>query len=37
VRDAADVEAMEPLKLKGKADPVPTYRLLHVRDTPERP
>jgi class 3 adenylate cyclase/tetratricopeptide (TPR) repeat protein len=37
VCDAADVEVMEPLKLKGKADPVPAYRLVHVRDTPERP
>ncbi len=37
VRDAADVEVMEPLKLKGKSEPVPTYRVMHVRDTPERP
>ncbi len=29
-RDAADVEALEPLVLKGKADPVPTFRLLGV-------
>jgi class 3 adenylate cyclase/tetratricopeptide (TPR) repeat protein len=36
VRDSADVKPMEPLKLKGKADSVPAYRLLHVRDTPER-
>ena len=36
VRDAADVEPIEPLELKGKADPVPAYRLLRVRDAPER-
>jgi class 3 adenylate cyclase len=27
VRDVAEVEAMEPLSLKGKAEPVPAYRL----------
>jgi class 3 adenylate cyclase/tetratricopeptide (TPR) repeat protein len=31
VRDAVDVEAIEPLTLKGKAEPVPAYRLLGVR------
>ena len=31
VRDAAEVEAVEPLTLKGKAEPVPAYRLLGVR------
>ena len=36
VRDAADVEPVEPLELKGKSDPVPAYRLLRVRDAPER-
>jgi class 3 adenylate cyclase len=36
VGDAADVEALEPLELKGKAEPVPAYRLLHVREAPER-
>ena len=36
VRDVADVEPIEPLELKGKADPVPAYRLLRVRDAPER-
>ena len=36
VRDAADVEPIEPLELKGKAHPVPAYRLLRVRDAPER-
>ena len=28
VRDAADVEPIEPLELKGKSEPVPAYRLL---------
>src|SRR5437773_5144405 len=36
VRDAAEVEPVEPLELKGKAEPVPAYRLLRVRDAPER-
>jgi len=27
VRDAAEVEPVEPLELKGKAEPVPAYRL----------
>ena len=36
VRDAADVEPIEPLELKGKAEPVPAYRLLRVHDAPER-
>jgi len=36
VRDAAEVEPVEPLALKGKAEPVPAYRLLNVRDAPER-
>jgi class 3 adenylate cyclase/tetratricopeptide (TPR) repeat protein len=31
VRDAVDVEPVEPLALKGKAEPVPAYRLLGVR------
>jgi class 3 adenylate cyclase/tetratricopeptide (TPR) repeat protein len=30
VRDAIDVEPVEPLELKGKAEPVPAYRLLNV-------
>ena len=34
--DAAEVEPVEPLVLKGKAEPVPAYRLLSVRDAPER-
>ncbi len=36
VRDAAEVEPLEPLELKGKAKPVPAYRLLRVRAAPER-
>ena len=36
VRDAVEVEPVEPLELKGKAEPVPAYRLLRVRDAPER-
>ena len=36
VRDAVDVEPVEPLELKGKAEPVPAYRLVRVRDVPER-
>ena len=36
VRDAAEVEPIEPLELKGKAEPVPAYRLLRVHDAPER-
>jgi class 3 adenylate cyclase/tetratricopeptide (TPR) repeat protein len=36
VRDATDVEPIEPLELKGKAEPVPAYRLLRVHDAPER-
>jgi class 3 adenylate cyclase/tetratricopeptide (TPR) repeat protein len=30
VRDAVDVEAVAPLQLKGKGDPVPAYRLLAI-------
>jgi class 3 adenylate cyclase/tetratricopeptide (TPR) repeat protein len=41
VRDHVDVEAVEPLELKGKAERVPAFRLLDVHDrrTPgaERP
>ena len=36
VRDAVEVEPVEPLALKGKAAPVPAYRLLRVLDAPER-
>ena len=35
VRDAVTVEAVEPLTLKGKAQPVPAYRLVEV--TPDAP
>ena len=30
VRDAVQVEPLEPLSVKGKADPVPAYRLLDL-------
>src|SRR5213080_2137069 len=36
VEGAAEVEPVEPLELKGKAQPVPAYRLLRVREAPER-
>ena len=36
VREAAEVEPVEPLVLKGKAKPVLAYRLLRVREAPER-
>jgi tetratricopeptide (TPR) repeat protein len=36
VSGAVDVEPVEPLELKGKAEPVAAYRLLGVRDVPER-
>jgi class 3 adenylate cyclase len=36
VQDACDVEAVDPLTLKGKSEPVPAFRLLRVRDAPER-
>ena len=35
VRDAVEVEAMEPLELKGKAQPVAAYRLVTVHGTDE--
>ena len=34
--EAADVEPVEPLALKGKSKPVPAYRLIRVGDAPER-
>jgi class 3 adenylate cyclase/tetratricopeptide (TPR) repeat protein len=34
--DAVEVEAVEPLSLKGKARPVPAFRLLAVDETPAR-
>jgi class 3 adenylate cyclase len=36
VREAAEVEPVEALTLKGKAEPVPAYRLLGVHRPPER-
>ncbi len=36
VHAAAVVEGVEPLELKGKAEPVPAYRLLRLRDVPEQ-
>jgi class 3 adenylate cyclase len=33
VRDYVDVEAVEPLELKGKSERVPAYRLVGVRET----
>jgi class 3 adenylate cyclase/tetratricopeptide (TPR) repeat protein len=36
VRDPAEVEPVDPLELKGKAEPVPAFRLLRVREAPER-
>ena len=36
VREAVDVEPIAPLALKGKAQPVSAYRLLRVREAPER-
>jgi class 3 adenylate cyclase/tetratricopeptide (TPR) repeat protein len=36
VHAAVDVEATEPLVLKGKAKPVQAFRLLRVLDAPER-
>ncbi|HEY6835602.1 MAG TPA: adenylate/guanylate cyclase domain-containing protein [Gaiellaceae bacterium] len=36
VREAVEVEPLEPLELKGKADKVPAHRLLRVLEAPER-
>ena len=36
VGEAAEVEPVEPLELRGKAEPVRAYRLLRVGDAPER-
>jgi class 3 adenylate cyclase/tetratricopeptide (TPR) repeat protein len=35
-RAAVEVEALEPLELKGKAEPVRAYRLVLVHEAPER-
>ena len=37
VRDYVDVEEVEPLELKGKAERVPAYRLVGVHDDADRP
>jgi class 3 adenylate cyclase/tetratricopeptide (TPR) repeat protein len=36
VAEAVDVEALEPLLLKGKNEPLPAYRLLEARRASER-
>jgi class 3 adenylate cyclase len=36
VRSAVEFEALAPLTLKGKAEPVPAYRLVAVTSAPER-
>jgi class 3 adenylate cyclase/tetratricopeptide (TPR) repeat protein len=36
VADAASVEELVPLELKGKAEPVAAFRLLAIGDAPER-
>ena len=36
VRDAVETHPLEPLELRGKADPVPAYRVVAVREAPER-
>jgi class 3 adenylate cyclase/tetratricopeptide (TPR) repeat protein len=36
VRDAVEVEAVEPLEVKGKAEPVPAHRLVAVHEAPQR-
>jgi tetratricopeptide (TPR) repeat protein len=36
VQDAVEAEPVDALVLKGKAEPVPAYRLRAVRDAPER-
>src|ERR671931_251274 len=36
VREAVVAEAVEPLELKGKGEPVPAYRLVSVHEAPER-
>jgi class 3 adenylate cyclase/tetratricopeptide (TPR) repeat protein len=35
VKDAVEVESVEPLRLKGKSEPVAAYRLVRVLETPE--
>jgi class 3 adenylate cyclase/tetratricopeptide (TPR) repeat protein len=36
VHEAVEVEPVDPLELKGKAEPVPAHRLLRVLEAPER-
>ena len=36
VHQAVVAEAVEPLTLKGKSQPVPAFRLISVLDAPER-
>jgi class 3 adenylate cyclase/tetratricopeptide (TPR) repeat protein len=36
VRDLVTAEAVEPLTLKGKSEPIPAWRLLGVREEPGR-
>ncbi len=36
VREAVEVEEVEALELKGKAEPVPAFRLITVHEAPER-
>jgi class 3 adenylate cyclase len=36
VRDALEVEEVEPLSLKGKAQPVAAFRLVRIREATER-
>src|SRR5919202_1264204 len=37
LRDAVDVQPVEPLTLKGKPEPMPAYRLLRLRSAAYRP
>ncbi len=37
VREYVEVEPVEPLELRGKAEPVPAYRLASVQEDAERP
>ena len=37
VREAVEVEALEPLELKGKAERVPAFRLVAVRESDAAP
>src|SRR5262249_61947788 len=37
VRDAVEVDALEPLELKGKAQPVEAFRLIAAHEPGDRP